>query len=57
MYTGRAVPEEAPMGVDTLTNFISKVGVEVDQKVKRNRNKRPKRCPYDYTRILNISKL
>ena len=56
MYTGRVVPEEAPMGVDTINNFISKVGMEVDQKVKKGRSKRPKKCPYDYTRILNISK-
>ena len=56
MYSGRVVPKEAPMGIDVMNNFMSKIGVEIDQKVKKQRSKRPKRCPFDYTRILNISK-
>ena len=56
MYSGRTEPNEAPMGIDTMNNFISKMGTEIDQKVKKQRSKRPKRCPLDYTRILNISK-
>ena len=56
MYSGRTEPNDAPMGVDTMNNFISKISANVDQSVKKQRSKRPKRCPYDYTRILNISK-
>ena len=34
MYSGRTEPNDAPMGVDTMNNFISKISANVDQSVK-----------------------
>ena len=56
MYSGRTQPNENPMGVDTVNNLISNLDSTVDQRVKKQRSKRPKRCPHNYTRILNVSK-
>jgi len=56
MLAGKVSPNESPFGVDTISNFMEKVVGEIDQKVKKRKGRRPKRCPYDYTRVLNVSK-
>ena len=49
---------------NSLDDFMRNVSTEVDQKVtgacspysKKKENRRPKKCPYDYIKAMNISK-